>query len=221
MRGVFVYADARRLPTAREFERATRGVARCDEPTFRYSVSALVGVSPRKSATIEKFLLISRGFSQKNSIAVRKPSEPFDDIAVLQGMMQRRSAERFVQTTGVILILHIFRMRKRQVEEDAQFLFYTQVMPAGDGLLGKKACQRIRRIHVGGATEAIAGKLIEQKHECEAAVRIVQPVIMLAPRGSEMGFPEKIVKNGVESRVFFKPFVRSGLPPETHDLVSG
>ncbi len=64
------------------------------------------------------------------------------------------------------------------------------------------------------AAETVAGKLVEQKEEGEAALRRIQPVGQFLTGRREVQIVKAGVEGTVEMGVLLKPFFRACLVPE-------
>src|SRR5882672_6913570 len=110
----------------------------------QWSSGFTVPSSAPKSATIEKGLFFRRRRPPQDGIAVRKASEPADDVGMILSVFQivrlAGLAEEFATTQ---LVGQMLRMHERQVEKFQQYRLNAPVGAACDGAARDLAGQRI------------------------------------------------------------------------------
>ena len=72
---------------------------------------------------------------------------------------------------------------------------------------------------MGGAAVGVAGVLVQQDHQGQRAVRLVQPGVELARRGGHVGGAAMLAKALVEGLVLVEPLLRPGVAPERDDVL--
>ncbi len=96
-------------------------------------------------------------------------------VGIVEGGLQRWCVlyQRLEKTDGLMLMLDIFAVFKRQVKEHAFDREPRLVIIAGDRSFGRSQGWRIGFKAAGRAAKHIAGKLIEQNCEGEGGVRLL------------------------------------------------
>src|SRR5690242_18829090 len=157
----------RRLPPRRPFgSDATPGLRPPPRPT-RTKVLA-PGISAGKTPAVQKSLLFRRSAASERGVAMRKASEPSDDIGVnFRPFQIFCTAGRFVEGNATLLIGKILRMLKGKIEKVLQLLRHLTVEPAHDGSGRNGACERIGGKRPRVTTEHIAWELVQQNQQRE------------------------------------------------------
>ena len=98
-----------------------------------------------------------------------------------------------------------FRNEQRAGKETSQFVFHLKVITSCERLPCKQPCQRIGCIHVSGAAECVAWKLVQQKQQCQCPLRCRYPFIAFAPGCGEVEDQELPTEMRVECRILREP----------------
>ena len=147
--------------------------------------------SAGKAAFLQEQAFIGRGVPAQYVVAMREAAEALDDVVMTNCVLQKLLAGILVQADRKFLIGQILGMRERQVEEDASRCVDLLVMAGSDRFSGEVASERVGRIHVTGAAEAVARELVEQDHEGERAAPEPGKPKLTWPGGSD----DKTVKS--------------------------
>src|ERR1043165_3653309 len=128
-----------------------------------------------EAAVVEELLLRRRGHAAEDRVAMRETAEAANNIGVDLGPFQAIGiARRFVKRQAAFLILHVFRMLERQIEEAAQ-VGEGAVEAVENGAAGDGTCQRIGGESPRLSAKHVARKLVEQDEESERALRACFP----------------------------------------------
>src|SRR5262249_13746469 len=114
----------------------------------------LVHPSSRKSATIQKCLLLRGGDTPEHGIAVREPAEAADDVGMLLGVFEGTFIScRPTQLKATLLVRKRFRMQVGEIEEELLRLGGLQIEPALNRAAGGGAGKRVGGERGGTAAE--------------------------------------------------------------------
>ena len=116
-----------------------------------------------KPAIVEKLALRLCRFASENFVSMRKTSKRPNDVVMALSVLQIWRAKRLVLGERNLLIGQILRVRKRQVEKDAQIAVYVLVKTCSERLSRNLTRQWIRCANALRAAKAITRKLIEQQ----------------------------------------------------------
>jgi len=102
---------------------------------------------------------------------MRETTEAANDVAMAPGMRQPGLSENLVQTHRQVLVGQFLRVRERKTEEEPHRRFHRIHMALLMRLQREAPRQRVGRVHVGGAAEGIARKLVGQQEQRQRAWR--------------------------------------------------
>jgi len=145
---------------------------------------------------------------------VRKATEARDDVAMLARRLDGLRVEREALAQRRLLVGQHLGVHEGQVEEDLEIRSDALVEPGLQGLAGEEEGERIGRVHVACAAEAVARELVEHDEERQHVPRRQRPGIELAPRRGKMRVEEQAAETVVEGGVLLEPFLRARLGPE-------
>src|SRR5688572_18039021 len=101
--------------------------------------------------------LLRRRVAPEYAIAVREPTEPIDDVAMLARVVERhRIAERGEQLDGALLYGAIFAVLERQVEKRALLALELRIEAGANRLLRNRERRRIAREGASGIAKQVA-----------------------------------------------------------------
>jgi len=170
-------------------------------------------------ALIEKVLLLSRHCAAEDWIAVGKPPEVFDDVAMALGKRGVGLVKPANQFHGAVLVGDVFGMTERQIVEAPQLTRHFQVMTGHDGAIGSSAGLRIARIHPWRAAKRVARKLVEQQDQRQGARWRRQPAVQLAARCGLVRLQKALAESTIEIRILGEPQLAASVLPEYDDVV--
>jgi len=130
-----------------------------------------------------------------------------------------RIAQGGDQFDAAVLVGEDFRMLERQEEEHPQRRIDAMVVAGGDRARRVRPRQRVGRERMAAVAEHVARDLVEQQHQRERAVGVIEQRLVLAPRRGEMRVEEAVAQRGVEGGVLGEPFRRTGVVPKGDDVV--
>src|SRR5256714_3734624 len=132
----------------------------------QWCAASTVASSARKTARVQKGLLLRGGLAVQNPIAMRKTAEPADDVGVVEGVFQLFGVVGLAeQLDATELVWQMLRVHERHVQEFEQHGIDPRVGAAVDGAARHLARHRVARKGEGVAAEHVAGKLVEHDGE--------------------------------------------------------
>src|SRR5450830_70386 len=170
-----------------------------------------------KPALLQKGPFFLRGRPGQHLIAMGKAPEAFDDLSVLLGPMESAGIQLLVEEQGALLVLHVFRMLKRQIAKRTQYRLDQLIQPGVYHAPRIQTRQRVRGEHMRRAAKRVARELIEQNQQGQRAMRRGQPALQLTPSRLQVGGVEGVAKRGVERSILGEPTLGAGLLPEVDD----
>lgn len=117
---------------------------------------------------------------------MREAPEAPDHVAMTFRMLGRIATERRAERDGQVLIRQILGMAEGQVQEEPQLRLGRRAVAARLRQPREMARQRVGRVHMRRAAEAVARELVEQDRQRQAARRALRPAVQLPPRRREM-----------------------------------
>ena len=170
---------------------------------------------------MEKGALFHCRVAKQDVVAVREAAKTLDDIPMFDREGQVSFAKRLAQLAAKLLIGQFFRMHEGQIEENPELRIDRLIMAARNRVAGIMKRQRIGRVHMRRATETVAGKLVEEKEEREAAFRRIEPAGQFLTGRCEVQIVKAGVEGAVEMGVLLEPFIWTSLVPEGKNLGGG
>ena len=150
---------------------------------------------------------------------MRKATKAGDDFVMMFGpTVVGATLHGLEQGQLSILIGHVFRMLKRQVEKPSQLILDQLVLSGVKRPYREIPRQRIGGEGMAGIAKHIAWKLVQQDQQGQRALWRLCPEIQFATGSRKMRVSEAAAEPRVESRVLGEPLLRACLFPEGDDV---
>src|SRR5918997_7182759 len=160
----------------------------------------------RRSRLREKLRLLWGRSPPQDLIAVGEAPEALDDLHVPHGILRRvRASQTPEQLDRTALVLQIFAVHEGHVQKGALELRELPVEGVIHGVLGRLLRLAVGGVAAGVAPEHVAGELVQNYHQRQAAPGLLLPVVQVASCGRLVEDLEAVADQAVELRVLREP----------------